>query len=142
LLDTIYTQVAAVITLLVCGFAFWKGGRPEQWGGGVVILAQLSTVLLQDFLGTDQMALAAFGADAAVLIALGVIAWKSEQSWPAWASACQAITVAVHLAKLLDFRIAPFAYMSALAIAFYGMVLALAIGTFVAWREREALSPR
>ena len=142
MLDTIYTWVGSAVIVLICGAALWKGDRLEQWGGGLCFLAWLASLLIQDDASLDLQEYAMLGVDFAMLVALGVLAWSGERTWPVWAAACQAITVAVHLAKMVDFRIPTVAYISALVLASYGVLIALAIGTFVAWREREALSPR
>jgi len=141
LLNTIYTWVGAGAVLFICGAALWKGDRLEQWGGGLCFLAWLATILIQDDVSAATEQLLLLSVDTAVLAGLGFLAWKAERSWPVWAAACQAITVAVHLAKFVDFRIPQFAYISALVLASYGVLVALAIGTWVAWREREALKP-
>ncbi|MBX7249634.1 MAG: hypothetical protein K1X35_11410 [Caulobacteraceae bacterium] len=142
MLDTWYTWIGAGAVLLICGGALWKGDRLEQWGGGLCVLAWLATILIQDDVTAGLEEFALMGVDAAMLVALGALAWRGERSWPVWAAACQAITVAVHLAKFVDFRIPVLAYLTALVLASYGVLISLAIGTFVAWREREALRPR
>jgi hypothetical protein len=142
LLDTWYTWIGAAAVLVICGAALWKGDRLEQWGGGLCFLAWLATILIQDDVAARIEQFALMGVDLVMLAALGALAWKGERSWPIWAAACQAITVAVHLAKFVDFRIPEIAYISALVLASYGVLVALAIGTFVAWLEREALRPR
>lgn len=142
MLNTIYTWVGSGVILLICGSALWKGDRLEQWGGGLCFMAWLATILIQDDVSADIEQFALLGVDFAMLAALGFLAWKAERSWPVWAAACQAITVAVHLAKMVDFRIPEVAYLSALVLASYGVLVALAVGTVVAWREREALKPQ
>ena len=142
MLNTIYTWVGSGVILLICGTALWKGDRLEQWGGGLCFMAWLATILIQDDVSAHLEEYALLGVDCAMLAALGFLAWKAERSWPVWAAACQAITVAVHLAKMVDFRIPEVAYLSALVLASYGVLVALAVGTVVAWREREALKPQ
>lgn len=139
MLDTWYTQFGAVAILLISGAALWQGDWLEQWGGGLSFIAWLASLLIQDVAAPDLQEYAMLGVDFAMLAALGVLAWRGQRTWPVWAAACQAITVAIHLAKIVDFRIPTVAYISALVLASYGVLIALAIGTFVAWREREAL---
>jgi hypothetical protein len=141
LLNTLPAQIGAAAILIICAGALWKGDRIEQWGGGICFMAWLATILIQDDVGATLEQFALLGVDFAVLVALGFLAWRGEKTWPVWAAACQAITVAVHLAKMVDFRIPTAAYISALVLASYGVLIALAIGTVVAWREREALKP-
>lgn len=143
MLDTWPGLIGALAVFLACGLALLKGDRMEQWGGGICFLAWLASVLVQDTTAyAEQQRIFFVGVDVAVLAGLGWVAWRSERSWPTWACACQAITVAVHLAKALDFRIPTAAYYSALVLSSYGVLVALAVGSFIAWREREALKPK
>lgn len=125
--------------MAVCGFAFWKGDWAEKRGAGVIVIAWVATVVVQD--QTDYDSIAIMGVDVVVLFALGLLAWNSNRNWPIWAAACQSIAVATHFAYLMDFQISVRAYASAQAIASYAILVALAVGTFIAWREREALRP-
>lgn len=137
MLDTIYSQVAGVIILLVSGFAFWKGDVPEKRGAAILLVAFIATIVMQDQGEYDSIAIMAL--DVVVLCALGLVAWNSERNWPIWASACQSIVVASHFAYLLDFQISVRAYLNAQGLGSYAVVFCLAAGTFIAWREREAL---
>jgi hypothetical protein len=141
LLNTLPAQIGAAAILIICAAALWKGDRTEQWGGWICFIGWLISVLIQDDAGMDLEQYAMLGVDLGVFLGLGVLAWKGQRTWPIWAAACQAITVAVNLAKLVDFRIPQYAYISALAIASYGVLIALAVGTVMAWLEREALKP-
>lgn len=137
MLDTIYSQVAGAIVLLVAGFAFWKGDVPEKRGAGIIGVAFLASIIIQD--QSDYDSIAIMGVDVVVLCALGLLAWNSDRNWPIWATACQSIVVASHFAYLLDFQISVRAYLNAQALAAYAVIFCLAAGTFIAWREREAL---
>ena len=142
MLNTAYTWFGAGAVLVICGGALWKGDRLEQWGGGLCFMAWLASVLIQDDVSANVEEIAMLGVDFAMLTALGIMAWKGERSWPVWAAACQAITVAVHLAKMVDFRIPEVAYISAVVLSSWAVLISLAIGTVMAWREREALRPQ
>ncbi|NEX91685.1 hypothetical protein [Caulobacter sp. 17J65-9] len=135
----IYGLVALTATFLGCGFALWKGGKFEQAGAVLTFFAQVGAVLAQQ----DTSRLAPKDVitliDIALLIGFGVVAWKSTRSWPIFAAAFMMIKMTAHVTSWLNLEIGTFAYISALNIADYGVVTTLAIGTWNAWRERDAL---
>lgn len=134
---SIYAQVWAVALLSTCGFALWKGDKPEQAGSMVCLISWLATTVALTTVTPKYVWLLI---DLGVLAAFGVIAWRSSRSWPMFATAFQAIGVGVHFASMLDVEIGEFAYISALAISSYGVLATLAVGTWQGWREREALN--
>jgi len=66
------------------------------------------------------------------------LAWKCRRSWPVWASALQALIVMSHLLTLVDLRPPMFAFYAVMNLASYGILLALALGTFQSWRNWRA----
>ena len=139
MLDTLYSQIGAALVFAVCLLALWKGERTEQWGAGVYVVGFLGSILVQDEAGLVDPQFAVLAIDLIALAVFGTLAWKSERSWPVWATAFQAVGVAVHLAFAMDLRIGARAYIAALALSSYGVLAALAVGAFIVWREREAL---
>lgn len=139
MLDTIYSQVGAVITLLACGFAFWRGDKLEQFGAGAVLIAWISMIFAQDDTATAAPTLLFFVIDFALMLAMGAIAWKSSHSWPIFAIAFQLIKIVLHATLLLGLHIGSFAYLSAFSMSNYGVLATLVIGTWNVWREHEAL---
>ena len=77
--------------------------------------------------------------EAVVLAAYAGVAWKSRRSWPIWASALQAVVVMSHLLPTMDIRPPIAAFYAIVNVASYGILLALTLGVFQAWRDRRAL---
>ncbi len=140
--DTLYSQIAAIAWVSVCAFALIKGEREERIGGGALLIGWLGTMTVQQEIGLARSALPVMAIDVVLLLVLLGLSWRSERTWPIWASAFQLITVLVHIVTLADLRIGIIAYLSAVAVATYGLLICLAIGTFWAWQEREAIRPR
>jgi hypothetical protein len=136
LVDTINSG----LLLLTCLAAVWKGGPPERIGGVLYLLSWLPSVAVWASLGLMKGTVPVLPLDTAVLIAFGYMSWKSGRAWLMWAAAFQSIDVSIHFATLLDLRVSHAAYFWSLCLSAYGVIGSIAVGTFNAWREREALA--
>lgn len=136
--DTLYSQIGAAISVAVVAFAFLKGDEPERVGAGAFALALLAGLMVQN---DSQLFGPQWGLMAVDTIMLGVyaaLAWKSWRSWPVWASALQALIVMSHLLTLIDLRPPITAFYAVINLANYGILLAIVMGTYRAWRDRRA----
>lgn len=140
--DTIYSQVGAVFTVLVAIFAFVKGDEPERVGAGAFLLAALAGLLIQDEGAANGPHWGLMGLDIVLLAIFGGLVWKSRRAWPVWACAFQALIVSSHVLVFLEIRPPVAAFYAVTNLAGYGILVALAVGTFWAWQERRAASLR
>lgn len=138
--ETLSSQIGAGIAALVVVFAFVKGDEPERLGAGAYGLSLLASLLVQDASTTDRTQWGLFAIDLIMLAVYGGLAWKSRRSWPVWASALQALIVTSHLLMVANLRPTIDAFYAAINLASYGIMVALAVGTFWAWQERRAAS--
>ena len=69
-----------------------------------------------------------------------LLATAACRVWPLWAAAFQLLGVITHVAIMADRTISGRAYYVAAVIWSYLVVIALAVGTWSAWRRRR-LSP-
>ena len=139
--DTLYSQIGAAIGVVVVAFAFLKGDEPERVGGGAYALGALAGLLVQE---DSQLYGTQWGlmiVDTVMLGAYAALAWKSRRFWPVWASALQAVIVMSHILTAVDARPPIAAFYAVVNLASYGILLALTIGVFRAWRDRRALGP-
>ena len=134
--DTLSVQIGAIFVVASCTFALLKGDQPERIVGGAYILAWFASLLLQGGVSSIHWGLMAL--DLGMLALLCVLAWRTKVVWPAWAAACQVLIVLSHTVSLLGFRPAMSSYIAAINLAGYGVLIALAVGTFWAWQERNA----
>lgn len=141
LLDTLYSQIGAVAWLAVCFFALWKGDQPERFGATALLVAWIATLAAHRDTQLDTVHYPVMAIDAALLLVLIGLSWKVDRAWPLWAAGFQLITVLVHVVTMVDLRIHSIAYLSALTISSYGLLICLGVGTFWAWQEREAIKP-
>lgn len=135
--ETLPAQIGAAFVVLVCGFAFLKGDEPERIWAGAYILGWFASLLIQD--NTGPLAVFSFFAiDLVMLLFLIGMIWKARRTWPAWAAACQLIVVMSYVVALTDLQSTAAAVVTVISMAGYGVLVALAIGTFWAWQERVA----
>jgi hypothetical protein len=122
-----------IATVLACGFAI--NGALILFVGWVS-----ATLVAWQNLGATTTTNMLFAMDIVVLIILSALAWSCRKAWAILASLAQALQIIIHVARDLGAGINDTTYYNTLAIAGYGQLLALAVGTVIAWREREALA--
>lgn len=136
--DTLYSQVGAVFTVIVVVFAFLKGDEPERIGGAVYLVAWFASMLVQDDSQLHGVQWGMFAIDTLGLLVYGALAWKSRRAWPVWVCALQLLAVMSHVMSMVDIRPPAASFYTVLNLASYGILVALAVGTFWAWQERRA----
>jgi hypothetical protein len=138
MLDTLYSQVGAVFTVLVVAFAFLKGDEPEKIGAGAYAMGWVASMLVQDDGNLYGVQWSMLAVDIAMLGVLGGLVWKWRRAWSVWATAFQLLVIASHTMMLIDQRPPVSAYYFVINLAAYGLLIAIAVGTFWAWQERRA----
>lgn len=122
----------------VCAFAFLKGDEPERVAAGAFVLAWFASLLAQDEANRHSVQWGVFAIDVVMLVVLGALVWKSRRTWPVWATACQLMVVTSHIMSMIELRPALANFIWVINLAGYGVLVALAVGTFWAWQERRA----
>jgi len=136
--DTLSAQIGAVFVVAICLFAFWKGDEPERLAAGAYVLGWFASLLAQGDGKVYQVQWGVFAIDVVMLIVLAALVWKSRRVWPVWAAACQLLVVTSHILSMVDVRPAIANFIWVINLAGYGVLIALAVGTFWAWQERRA----
>lgn len=138
MLDTFLSQVGFAVAALVAAFAFLKGDEPERIGAGAFLLGVFAALLLHDRTALTGVQWGVLAVDLVFLVVCAALAWKSRRSWPVWACGFQSLVVMSHLLALVDLRPALAAFYVVINLAGYGVLAAIAIGTWQAWRDRRA----
>jgi len=127
--------IGLVVLAMVCGSAFWKGGREEQVAAGAVLISELATVVLRDprWAGPQW---GAFGADVLLLAAITVVALRSARYWPLVAAGFQLLCVVTHVARMIDPGVHAWAYATGQVIFTYLYLYAVAFGVWGTWRAQ------
>lgn len=136
--DTLPAQIGAALMILVGMFAFLKGDEPERIGAGAYLLAWFASLLVQKDGQLFDIQWGMFAIDIVVLLVFGAMVWRSRRSWPVWACALQLLAVMSHIMIMVDLRTPVASFYTVLNLASFGILIAIAVGTFWAWMERRA----
>ena len=131
--------VGAAFVVAVGLFAFIKGGQPEKIGAGTFLFGWFASLMVQSNAGLFGVQWAMFTIDVAMLLVFIAMVWKAPRSWPVWACALQLLVVTNHVMVMLNLRTPISAFYTVVNMTGYGIMLAIAIGTFWAWQERRAI---
>ncbi len=124
--------------LAVCGAALRWGGRPERRTAGLVGLAWIANLLAQRLAGEVAPVRLVAAMDGAVFLLLLALSWAERRGWMIAALACQGLALAIHAIRLSAPAMSTWTYVTALTVVSYGLLAALASGTWAAARERRA----
>ena len=136
--DSIYVQIGTALAIRVVAFAFLKGDEPERIGSAAFVLVTLATLLSPEDRGLNGPLWGRMALDIVLLAVFVGLAWHSRRAWPVWASGFQALIVTGHILVAANLRPPADAFAAVNNLSNYGLLAALAIGTFWAWQERRA----
>lgn len=136
--ETIYSQIVAGVAVLVVGFVFFKGDEPERIAGGAYGLVFIATVMIRDGGSFSVPRWGAMSLDVLLLAVFVGLGWHSRRAWLVWASAFQALIVTGHFLVAANLRPPGDAFAAVNNMSNYGLLVAMAVGTFWAWQERRA----
>lgn len=113
------------------GYALWRGGAPERLTGLALLIAAVSTGLLQrDFPSLfSGVEVGVMVVDVLLLLAMIGITLRADRFWPAWITALHALGSGAHLAKAISPEVIRLVYAVLAAAWSYPIVLVLVIGT-------------
>lgn len=131
--------IGMTIMLAIGMFALAKGGKPERIGAATMLMAWFLSILSQNYIGYAGVQWPMFVIDLVVLGVFVALVWKSPRSWPVWASALQLLTVVSHVMVFMKMKPTVSAFYTVLNMTAYGIMIAIAVGAFLAWQERRAI---
>ena len=119
-----------------CGVAFRWGGTDERIASLAFIAATFASKLFteSDYGHTENIVMTI---DTLLLLALVVLALRSDRFWPMWAAAFQLIGTSVHLASMTETGDFKWAYAVGLIFWTYPVLIALIVGTWLEARHRQ-----
>ena len=136
--DTLSAQIGAILVVAICAFAFLKGGETERIAAGAYILGWFASLLAQNDSNLYGVQWGVFAIDAVMLCVLAGLVWRARRAWAVWASAFQLLVVMSHVLAMVDGRPPILVVLTVINLAGYGVLIALAVGTFWSWQERRA----
>lgn len=126
--------------LFGCTFALVVGGKIERVGAVTYLLCWfLSTLSRVVFKYEIIGALSVLALDIILLLTFAALVWKAPREWPVWACAFQALILASQLLFLTNFDPTLSAYFTIVNVSSLGIIVALVVGSFIAWQERRAI---
>lgn len=120
-------QVFLVLMLLVCGWALWRGGKPERVSAAAMVAAWIGTSFVLDRRFSD-IQWATLAVDFALLVVLVGLSLRYRRRWLLAASGFQLLGVATHGAMIIDDKIQAAPYIVALGLWSCAVVASLACG--------------
>lgn len=130
-----YVMIFWLLLPVVGGMAAIWGGRPERIGAGLYIAAAILTLMWrthghQRWVGIETGVLTI---DLLLLVAMLILALRSDRWWPMIATAFLSLSMMAHMAKVMDPGFSRLAYALMAGASSYPVVLTLMIA--ILWRR-------
>ncbi|RYD27661.1 MAG: hypothetical protein EOP89_04265 [Lysobacteraceae bacterium] len=127
------------LLLAACGFAWLRGGRPEQIAATTLVVAAAATFAAYTpypprFFAVEY---GVFGVDLLLLATLVAIALNANRYWPLGLAALHLAATIAHFGKMVDLAMGGWGYAFLLKLWAYPMLLTLVVGTI---RHRRRIS--
>ena len=136
----IYAQAVLATAVLTVAFAYWKGDEPERMGAAAYAMAFLATTMIKGDATPNIPRWGMMGIEIVLLVVFMGLAVNSRRAWPVWAASFQALVVTCHILVAANLRPPLVAAATVINMSNYGILIAMAVGTFWAWQERRAIS--
>lgn len=126
------------LAFLVCGFAMWRGGRPERFAGALFLAISIITFLLPDRRWMDVQ-YTIMWLDIGYWLVLVGLALVADRWWTLWMAGLQGVGVLLHLAFWAQMKITSLAYSTGLNMVGYTLMIPLLVGTITYMRRQGRL---
>ncbi|HWU79886.1 MAG TPA: hypothetical protein VN158_07445 [Caulobacter sp.] len=131
-------QAFLALMLFVCGWALWRGDKPERLAAAAMVAAWIGTSFVLDRRFKD-IQWATLGVDFALLAVLVGLSLVFRRRWLLAASGFHLLGVATHGAMIIDPKVQATPYIVALGVWSCATVASLAVGMVVLTRSRAAV---
>ncbi len=128
MLSSASEQIWAVAMFAVSAYAWWRGGWVERVVAVTNIMAWIATSAFQDRTNWVDPQWAVFAVDVVFLGVLLVLVVKSTRTWIMPAAAFQLLLVVTHAAIIADPGVRARAYITALILWSYLVLITFAVG--------------
>lgn len=118
-----------LVSLLGCGFAFWRGTHPERLAAAIYLAGAVATTAVGTHSHWRDFEPKIFIVDLIVLGGFWFVALTSRRFWPYWVTGWQLVGILVHIQKALlpGISASPYGYLS-LYLA-YPMLLLIVVAS-------------
>jgi hypothetical protein len=115
-------------TIVICGWAIWRGSSPVRHAAAAIVAAFIATPLVQNWHNWTDPQWGIFWVDFALFAYLLVLDLRHRAWWCRVAVACQLLTVLSHISMALNPAILARAYASTTYLLYFGLLGAVAWG--------------
>jgi len=132
------------LSMAVIAFAFWRGGKPERLGAGIIGLNICTDLVVRQWVGQWDFSVfssSRFLIDLVEFSLLFPLAYNANRVWPIFSAACQLVAVGGSLAVLQSNGGMQVAYWAVTQLPLLGQLAALAFGTFFHLRREAVIGP-
>jgi hypothetical protein len=117
---------------LCCGYALFRGAKPERLISALFLAANVATVVTGfSEPRPEQTRWGVFAVDVGLLLALGAIALRANRIWPIWITSMQLFTVMAHIGNMMMPGVRPNAFRWSIVLTSLTMLWALAHQTYL-----------
>ena len=138
-------DIEALLTVILCVLAFWKGGGPEKaiasTLAGMWLVDQAVHVVLQLQGATVAIPVGHLVIDIAATVAFVWTALVANRVYPLWIAGLQLISTLAHLVRMLQPSISQSAVAILMVSPSYFEILVFAIGTWCHLRRLKQMGP-
>jgi len=135
-LSSLPEQIWAVAMLAVSTYAWWRGGWVERAVAATNVVAWIATIIVQNRTNWVDPQWGMFAVDVVFLgVLLGLVV-RSDRTWIMPAAAFQLLGVVTHAAIIADEGVRARAYITALILWSYLVLITLAVGAHLHARRR------
>lgn len=130
-----------LLLLIALGYAARKGGGPERWMAGILLLMLLADQALHLMVPARYGAvdLGHFTIDIFGAMATGLLALVAHRFWPMVAAVLQLLPLLAHFSRFVNLEMHPAAYMTMQVSASWLLPPLLVLAT---WRHQQRLRRR
>ncbi len=134
MLTSLSQLIWLVAIAAVSAFALWRGGWAERAAAGANLCAWGASIFMQNRHNWVDPQWGVAAVDAAFLLFLLWLVVRTDRVWVLPAAAFQLLAVVTHVGIIADKGVRALAYLTALTLWSYLVLITLAAGTYWRWR--------
>jgi len=131
------TQIGWLVTLVVLALAWFKGGRPEQYGATLKVVTSAAALAAHHLLKQDTISVALLTVDGILAVGFLGLAIRYASLWIGAAMLLQAGQFSLHAWYLVSALDRDRFYAIVNNLVTMGILLCILVGTLIAWRRRN-----
>ncbi len=132
MLNTVYGLCGVGALLVVALLVVLRGGPMERYAMAVAALGWVASLAMQGASGVLDPLFGLLTVDLTAFVALMGLIWRSRKRWPLFAVGFQGLAAGIDLVRTATIHLSSWIYLTALAVAGYGLLASIAVGAWTA----------